>query len=130
MEITREDNMKARRFVFSLVVVVCFLISIPAFGHHGASQYDSDHEVTVEGVVKSFEWTSPHSWLYVSVTNDKGETAEWAGETGAPGTMARRGWNSHTFKPGDKVKMSGHAAKNGTKVMFITKVSTADGGVL
>jgi len=122
--------MKARRFVSSLVVVVCFLISISAFGHHGASQYDAEHEVTVEGVVKSFEWTSPHSWLYVSVTNDKGETAEWAGETGAPGTMARRGWTSHTFKPGDKVKMSGHAAKNGTKVMFITKVSTADGGVL
>ena len=41
--------------------------------------------------------------------------------------LARRGWTSRTFKPGDKVKMTGHAAKDGSKVLFLTKVETADG---
>ena len=85
--------------------------------------------LTVEGVVKQYEWTNPHTWLYVTVANDKGEIAEWAGEAGAPGMLARRGWTSHSFKPGDKVKMSGRPAKNGSKQMLITKVQS-DVGVL
>ena len=88
------------------------------------------HEVTLEGIVKTFEWSSPHSWLYITVTNDKGEIEEWGGETGSPGVLSRRGWTSHTFKPGDKVKMSGHAAKDGSKVMFLTKIQTGDGRVM
>jgi len=120
--------MKTKEIVFSMVVLVCLSVSRPAFGHHGTAEWDTEHEVTVEGVVKQFEWTNPHSWLYVTVTNSKGEIEEWGGETGAPGMMARRGWTSHAFKPGDKVKMSGHLAKNGSKQMMITKVQT-DAGV-
>jgi hypothetical protein len=121
--------MKNKKLVSLLVVFVSLLAWIPAFAHHGTSPYDFQHEVTVEGVVKDFQWSSPHSWLYVTVTNDKGEIEVWGGETGAPGTLARRGWTSHLFKPGDKVKMSGHAAKDGTKVIFLTKIQTADGRV-
>ena len=119
--------MKRRKLVALLGVVVSLLAWIPAFAHHGTAVYDMQHETTVEGVVKEFQWTSPHSWLYVTVTGASGEVAEWGGETGAPGTLARRGWTSHTFKPGDKVKMTGHAAKDGSKVLFLTKVETADG---
>ena len=120
--------MKAQEIVFSIVASVCLLASMPAFGHHGTAEFDTEHEVTVEGVVKQFEWTNPHVWLYVDVANSKGEIAEWAGEAGAPGMLARRGWTSHTFKPGDKVKMSGRPAKNGSKQMMIAKVQT-DAGV-
>ena len=107
-------------------LLVSFLLP-PVSAHHGTAVYDMDHETTVDGVVKEFQWTSPHTWLYVTVKGAKGEVAEWGGETGAPGTMARRGWTSHTFKPGDRVKMTGHAAKDGSKVLFLTKVETADG---
>jgi hypothetical protein len=121
--------MKGKKLISLLAVFVSLLGWIPAFAHHGTSSYDFQHEVTVEGVVKEFQWSSPHSWLYVTVTNDKGEIEEWGGETGAPGTLARRGWTSHLFKPGDRVKMTGHATKDGTKVMMLTKIQTADGRV-
>jgi hypothetical protein len=120
--------MKAKKIIFPMVAFVCLLVSVTAFGHHGTAEYDLDHEVTVEGVVKQFEWTNPHIWLYVNVTNSKSEMEEWAGEAGAPGMLARNGWTSHAFKTGDKVNMSGHPAKNGSKVMGITKVKS-DGGV-
>jgi hypothetical protein len=119
--------MKGKKLVSLLVVMVSFLTWIPAFAHHGTAPYDFQHEVTVEGIVKDYQWSSPHIWIYVTVTNAKGEIEEWGGETGAPGTMARRGWTSHTFKQGDKIKISGHAAKDGSKVMFLTKIQTADG---
>ena len=122
--------MKDKRVTSLLVVLVSLLAWIPAFAHHGTAAYDMQHEVTVEGIVKDFQWASPHIWLYVTVTNDKGEIEVWGGETGAPVTARRRGWTSHQFKPGDKVKMSGYAAKDGTKVMMLTKIETADGRVL
>jgi hypothetical protein len=121
--------MKEKKLVSLLVVFVALLIWIPASAHHGTATYDLQHEVTVEGIVKDYQWSSPHTWLYVSVTNDKGEIEEWGGETGAPGALSRRGWSSHLFKPGDRVKMSGHAAKDGAKVMMLTKIQTADGRV-
>ena len=119
--------MNRKQPISLLVAFVSLLVWIPAFAHHGVATYDVEHEVTVEGAVKDFQWSSPHSWVYVTVTNDKGQIEEWGGETGAPGTLARRGWSSHMFKPGDKVKMSGHAAKDGSKVMMLTKIETADG---
>ena len=119
--------MKGKKLVTLLAVFVSLLPWIPAFAHHGTATYDFTHEVTVEGVVKDFQWSSPHSWVYLTVTNDKGEKEEWGGETGSPGTLARRGWSSHTFKPGDKIKMTGHAAKDGTKVMMLMKIQTPDG---
>ena len=121
--------MKTKEIVFSIVTLVCLRAAIPAFGHHGSAEYETEQVLTVEGVVKQYEWTNPHTWLYVTVANDKGEIAEWAGEAGAPGMLARRGWTSHSFKPGDKVKMSGRPAKNGSKQMLITKVQS-DVGVL
>jgi uncharacterized protein DUF6152 len=121
--------MKTKEIAFSIVALAFLLVTRPAFGHHGSAEYETEQMVTVEGVVKQYEWTNPHTWLYVTVANDKGEIAEWAGEAGAPGMLARRGWTSHSFKPGDKVKMSGRPAKNGSKQMLITKVQT-DGGVL
>jgi hypothetical protein len=119
--------MKRREIAFSIAAFVCLLASMPAFGHHGTQEYDLDHEVTVEGVVKQFEWTNPHAWLYVNVANGKSEMQEWAGEAGAPGMLARSGWTSHAFKPGDKVKMTGHPAKNGSKVMIIMKAESEGG---
>ena len=119
--------MKGKKLISLLAVFVSLLAWTPAFAHHGTANYDFTHEVTVEGVVKDFQWSSPHSWVYVTVTNDKGEKEEWGGETGSPGTLARRGWTSHMLKPGDKVKMSGHAAKDGTKVMMLMKIQTPDG---
>jgi len=121
--------MKGKNLVSLLAVFVSLLAWTPAFAHHGTANYDFTHETSVEGVVKDFQWSSPHSWLYVTVTNDKGQIEEWGGETGAPGTLARRGWTSHLFKPGDRVKMTGHATKDGTKVLMLTKIETADGKV-
>jgi DNA/RNA endonuclease YhcR with UshA esterase domain len=121
--------MKGKKLVSLLAVFVSLLAWLPSFAHHGTSSYDLQHEVTLEGVVKDFQWSSPHSWLYVTVTNGKGEIEEWGGETGAPCTLARRGWTSHLFKAGDRVKISGHSAKDGTKVIMLTKIQTADGRV-
>ena len=86
----------------------------PALAHHSFAMFDADKTVDPTGTVKEFQWTNPHSWLQVMVTDEKGQTAEWSLEMGAPGGLARTGWRPKTVVPGDKVTVSIHPLKDGS----------------
>ena len=71
----------------------------------------------VEGTVTKLEWKSPHAWVYLDVTSDrgannKGEIVNWSFELPSPVTLMRRGWTRDSLKPGDRIKVSGARAKN------------------
>ncbi len=51
--------MKGKKLVSLIAVFVSLLAWTTAFAHHGTATYDFQHEVTVEGVVKDFQWSSP-----------------------------------------------------------------------
>ena len=57
----------------TLVVVVPLRVE----AHHSAVMFDDQKEVTVEGTVKEFQYTNPHSWLLVDVTNKDGSVTTW-----------------------------------------------------
>jgi hypothetical protein len=38
-----------------------------AAAHHSAAGVDRTKSVTVNGIVKEFRWTNPHSWIYWAV---------------------------------------------------------------
>jgi hypothetical protein len=84
----------------------------PASAHHSQSEYDSRAKVEVEGAVTRLEWKSPHAWVYVDVTDAKGEKTNWSFELPSPVTLMRRGWTRDSLKPGDRIKVSGRRAKN------------------
>ena len=87
-------------------------LSSPASAHHSQSEYDSRAKVDVEGTVTKLEWKSPHAWVYVDVTDAKGEKVNWSFELPSPVTLMRRGWTRDSLKPGDRIKVSGRRAKN------------------
>ena len=89
-----------------------FSLSPPVSAHHSQSEYDSRAKVEVEGAVTKLEWKSPHAWVYVDVTSDKGEKVNWSFELPSPVTLMRRGWTRDSLKPGDRIKVSGARAKN------------------
>ena len=60
------------------------LVAAPSFAHHSTVMFDEDKEVTVTGVVKEFQFTNPHSWLLVDVTNDDGTVTTWGFEAEGP----------------------------------------------
>ena len=101
-----------------------FLIAMPlaaaiagqAFAHHSFAMFDQTKQVSLKGRVKEFEWVNPHSWLRVTV-DDKatGRPAQWAFEMGSPGQQAQRGWKPDSVKPGDKVTVSFHPLKDGSR---------------
>jgi hypothetical protein len=104
--------------------------AIPAPAHHSFAMFDSEKKMTVEGTVKEFQWTNPHSWIVLMVSNDQGQQEEWAIELGAPGALARRGWVPKTLTRGMKVMTVIHPLRDGTHGGQFMTVTLPDGTLM
>jgi hypothetical protein len=82
----------------ALITITAAAIAAPAFAHHSFAMFDSDKTVTLNGTVKEFEWTNPHSWIRINVADANGIERQWAIEMGSPAQIAGRGWKSDTIK--------------------------------
>ena len=102
----------------------------PALAHQSFAMFDRTKSVMIEGTVREFQWTNPHSWIQVVVPNGKGGTAEWSIECGSPNMMSRQGWNSHVLNPGDKVGLVMHPMRDGSPAGSLVSVTLKDGRVL
>lgn len=104
------------------------LALVPAAGaHHSQSEYALRSKVEVEGAVTRLDWRSPHAWVYVDVTNDKGEKVNWSFELPSPTTLMRRGWTRDSLKPGDRIKVAGAPAINFPAIAIATAIRDASG---
>ena len=88
------------------------LTAAPAFAHHSYAMFDMQKTVTLDGTVKDFQWTNPHSWIQLVVTDPaSGKEVEWSIELAAPTLISRQGWTRTSLKPGDKVVAVIHPLK-------------------
>jgi hypothetical protein len=113
-----------------LVLAAALLVPLPAASHHSNVAYEVTKVVTITGVVKSFEWSNPHTWLTVIVDDGKGGKVEWACEGRAPGILLRAGWTRTILKAGETVTVDMSPRKDGTKESIIARVTKADGSIL
>ena len=118
-----------------LVIASLSATVLPAAAHHSFSVFNTSETKTVTGTVKEIEWTNPHIWLWVNVTNDKGGVDVYAFEGMSPNYLERRGWTRTTLKVGDKVTVDYNPLRDGKNGgMFMTgklasgKVLTMQGG--
>lgn len=106
------------------------LFAVPALAHHSFAMFDAETTLVLEGTVVEFQWTNPHSWLQVEVTDDAGESVEWSLEMGSPGGLARSGWRPRTVVPGNQVTVSVHPLRDGEPGGQILTVTLPDGTVM
>jgi hypothetical protein len=97
--------------------------------HHSAAMFDMSKTVTLQGTVKEFQYTNPHSWLQVLVASPDGKTVEWGFETEGPSTLLRVGIKLKTFQPGDKVTIVAHPMRDGRPAGAWVSATKADGSV-
>jgi hypothetical protein len=119
--------MKSERLTHVALTIIFFLISIPLWAHHGASEYDMTKIVTLRATVTELQFVNPHTLLTFTVKDDSGKVTDWQGELPSPNLLSRRGWSRSTLKPGDQVTVIGAPAKNGEKGMQVKKLVFPDG---
>jgi hypothetical protein len=114
-----------RASLISLATAVIAVVSVSA--HHSFAPFNMQGEKTLVGTVKEFQWTNPHTWIWLEVSNDKGSVDRWGVEGMSPNYLGRRGWNRTTFKPGDKVTIVVHPARDGSAGGIFVRATLANG---
>jgi hypothetical protein len=95
--------------------------------HHSFAPFNTETEKTITGVVNRFEWTNPHTWLWLDVTDEKGTVTTWGVEGMSPNYLARRGWTKTTFKPGEKATVVVRPMRDGSAAGMFVRATLADG---
>jgi hypothetical protein len=117
-----------RPFVTAVLLLgVLSLTAATVVAHHSATMFDDKRTVTVQGVVKEFQYTNPHSWLLVDVTGKDGKVVTWGFEAEGPTTLQRAGIRPSDFKPGTKLTITGNPMKDGKPAAIWVDAVREDG---
>ena len=110
-------------------VLALVLWSTGAAAHHSAAQFDFTHLVTVQGTVKSFHVTNPHTSAVIEVTDAKGtRDVEYEGHSAS--NFYRAGYTKDAVKFGDHVAILIAPRRDGKDGGFINAFTTASGQVI
>jgi len=104
--------------------------ALPVVAHHSFSMFDETREVVLKGAVKEFQWSNPHTWIQLNVTDASGNVIEWSIEGGSPNLLGRQGWKRNTLKPGDQVEITVHPLRDGQPGGSFMRAVLADGRTL
>jgi len=110
--------------------MMLLLFALPALSHHSTTAYDHSKTIVLSGTVKEFQWTNPHSWVQLLVSDVQGNTTEWSIETGSPNLNIRHGWSRTTLKQGDKITVTIYPHRDGGPHGSLAFAKLPDGRVL
>ena len=121
--------MKAfRSSVLAGVALIGFLLAVrPTIAHHSGAGFNADEVMEFRATIKEFQFTNPHTWIQVIVTDAQGQQQEWSIEWGSPNSLARRGVRPSTFPPGAEVTMRINPMANGSPAGGFIAAKFSDG---
>jgi hypothetical protein len=74
--------------------------------------FDTDRSTELNGRVREFQWSNPHCFIQLIVTDGTKEE-EWSIEMGNPATVARSGWGRSSIRAGDRITVVVHPLRDG-----------------
>jgi Family of unknown function (DUF6152) len=101
-----------------------------AVAHHSFAMFDQARQLSLQGTVQNFQWTNPHSWIYLDVRHADGGLETWQIEMNSPNNLRRQGWRPRTLKPGDQVTVVINPLRDGHKGGLFVSVKLPDGSVI
>ncbi len=118
-----------KRVVLAVVVLAGALTTRPVLAHHSFNMFDvsPQAELILDGTVKEWNITNPHSWLTITVTNRDGTQTDWSFEAAAAAALVPKGITINTYKVGERIKVAAGPIKDGRKAGILKFVQHADG---
>jgi hypothetical protein len=101
-----------------------------AGAHHSFAMFDIANPMTIAGVVSEFEWTNPHSYIEIDVTDARGAVTPWTIELGSTSILQRGGWKFNTIKKGDRITAVVGRLRSGEPGGLLVRLMLPDGRVL
>jgi len=105
------------RAVRLLPVALLMLAGVSATqAHHSfAAQYDNTKPVNLTGALTKLEWTNPHVYIYIDVTDAATrKVTNWSFEMGPPHMLQKSGWKKNSLKIGEVLAIEGWLARDGS----------------
>jgi hypothetical protein len=117
------------RLLPALALMLCATTVIEA--HHSfAAQYDNNKPVSMTGALTKLEWTNPHVYIYIDVTDPATKkVTNWAFEMGPPHMLQKSGWKKNALKTGEMLAIEGWLARDGSSsanARRVTRKSTGE----
>ena len=111
-------------------LAVCALgavLSTNTWAHHSFAMFDTSSTITLSGTVTAFEWTNPHAYIELDVTDDEDRVEHWTIELGSPSILMQAGWKYNDIKAGDEVSATVNPLRNGDPGGLLGRVTLEDG---
>ena len=119
------------RAVRLLPVALLMLAGVTSIqAHHSfAAQYDNSKPVNMTGALTKLEWTNPHVYIYIDVTDAAtSKVTNWAFEMGPPHMLQKSGWKKNSLKIGEVVSIEGWLARDGSNSANARRVTRKNTG--
>jgi hypothetical protein len=121
-----------------IALLVCCL-AVPLSAHHSTLAFDGTQPTVISGIVATFNWGYPHTTISLDVSGDGGRggpggpgepgeiVTRWTVESESLRMLSRLGWTKNSIRPGDRIRVTGARARNGTFAMRCRTIDLPDG---
>jgi len=120
-----------RQFLRSVLAIAGGIGIAPwALAHHGFGTFVMDEDVEITGTVTGLDFVNPHSWLYLDVVDETGETVAMRCEMRSANTLRRSGWTPDLFPEGEEITITGSPDRDDPYSCYVSTVIFADGSTI
>jgi hypothetical protein len=100
-----------------------------AHAHHSiVGVYDAARQVRLDGVVTAFQFVNPHPFVELAVDDAAGKRQDWRLEMDNRFELAAVGMTADTLRPGDRVVVTGSAARDDSRRLYVRRLERPTDG--
>jgi hypothetical protein len=115
-------------FTIAIAIAIASASLVVRAHHSIVAVYDTNRQVTVEGVVTAFHFVNPHPFLMMDVTDAARKTQPWRLEVDNRWELVAIGVTAGTWKPGERIVVSGYPGRSQPQSVYVRRLDRhADG---
>jgi hypothetical protein len=116
------------RWILAGAAAAAFAVTLVSAHHSLAGVYDTERKISKEGAITRFQFVNPHPLLTMSVKEENKAERPWTLELDNLSELVEIGITRETFKPGDRVIVSGNPGRDNQERIYVLQLDRpADG---
>jgi hypothetical protein len=117
-----------KKQILTTGLLAVLAVAAPTMAHHSlVGEFDTSVSFELRGAITEVEWTNPHIWLYLDVTEEDGTVAKWQCEMGSPNQLIRQGWAKEDLPLATVIRANANPARDGTNTCSTRRITLDDG---